>query len=72
MKPSRYDENRFRSDAAAPPWGPAPGDVESFHRTLPGWRETPLVGLPALARELGVSRSNLLLKIEKYGLESAD
>jgi diaminopropionate ammonia-lyase len=41
------------------PGGTAPRDadsaaVRSFHRSLPGYRETPLVPLPRLAEELGV------------------
>ncbi|TDE25343.1 pyridoxal-phosphate dependent enzyme [Actinomadura sp. 6K520] len=35
---------------------PAPGDVASFHRGLPGYAPTPLVELPSLAAELGVGR----------------
>ncbi|MHB1843292.1 MAG: diaminopropionate ammonia-lyase [Deltaproteobacteria bacterium] len=54
----RYDQNRFRSAAAAPPWPEAPkgpDDVHAFHRSLPGFTETPLVSLAGLARSLGVA-----------------
>ncbi len=52
MNRYRYDRNRFLSEAAAPPWPAALGDVEAFHRTLPGFAETPLVEFPGLASEL--------------------
>ncbi len=49
----RYDENRFLSEGPLA-WPEPPGDVEAFHRTLPGFAETRLVALPDLARALGV------------------
>lgn len=54
MNRYRYDRNRFLSRASAPDWPAAPGDVEPFHRSLPGCAETPLVALPALASAIGV------------------
>ncbi|MFB9428451.1 pyridoxal-phosphate dependent enzyme [Streptoalloteichus tenebrarius] len=35
---------------------PAPAEVQRFHAGLPDYAPTPLVGLPELARELGVGR----------------
>lgn len=47
------------SNPAARRWSVAddgPGAAREFHRTLPGYRPTPMVDLPALAAELGVGR----------------
>ncbi len=55
MERTRFVHNRFRSSAEAPPWPPPPGDVEPFHRSLPGYAPTRLVALPALAKRLGVA-----------------
>jgi diaminopropionate ammonia-lyase len=66
----RYDPNRFRSEDAAPPWPPAPGDVESFHRTLPGYEPTPLVKLPDLARELHVGELWVKDESKRLGLNA--
>lgn len=63
----RYLVNPFRRPAtplAVPPTG-----VRGFHRTLPGYRPTPLRDLPGLARELGIGR--LLLKDEGARLDLA-
>ena len=64
----RYDPNRFRSPGA-PPW-PAVADVEAFHRTLPGFAETPLVALPGLARELGVGELWVKDESRRVGLNA--
>jgi diaminopropionate ammonia-lyase len=45
---------------------PSPGDVHSFHQSLPGYSPTPLVPVPELAAELGVGR--LLVKDESSRL----
>lgn len=44
--------------------------IEAFHRQLPEYNETPLVSIPAVARELGVA--HLLVKDEglRFGLPS--
>jgi diaminopropionate ammonia-lyase len=44
----------------------SPGDAHAFHRSLPGYSPTPLVPVPELAAELGVSR--LLVKDESSRL----
>ncbi len=56
------------ADPAARRWTcePAPAAVGGFHRQLPGYAPTPLVGLPALAAELGVGR--VLVKDESCRL----
>ena len=53
---------------AARDWtGPsAPGEAAAFHRSLPGYAPTPLVAVPAIAAELGVSR--VLVKDESSRL----
>jgi diaminopropionate ammonia-lyase len=54
--------------ARTPGWTcpPVPDEVLEFHRGLPGYAPTPLVDLPALARELGVGR--VLAKDESHRL----
>ncbi|MFG2088671.1 diaminopropionate ammonia-lyase [Spirillospora sp. NPDC048824] len=47
---------------------PAPADVASFHRTLPGYAPTPLVELPSLAAELGVRRLFVKDESSRLGL----
>lgn len=42
------------------------GEATSFHRTLEGYRPTPLISLPAIAEELGVGR--VLAKDESWRL----
>jgi diaminopropionate ammonia-lyase len=56
------------ANPAARAWtcGAAPAEVGAFHRQLPGYAPTPLVELPALARQLGVGR--LLVKDESSRL----
>lgn len=46
---------------------PAP-DVRAWHRSLPGYAPTPLVRLPALARELGVREILLKDESSRFGL----
>lgn len=70
MNRYRYDRNRFFSDAAQPPWPPALGDVEAFHRSLPGFAETPLVELPFLAKELGVGELWVKDEFKRCGLNA--
>ncbi|WP_344042667.1 diaminopropionate ammonia-lyase [Nocardioides panacihumi] len=45
---------------------PPPRSARAFHQTLPGYRPTPLVSLPALAAELGVG--HVVLKDESHRL----
>ncbi|MGP4022936.1 pyridoxal-phosphate dependent enzyme [Actinomadura sp. 3N407] len=47
---------------------PAPGDVASFHRALPGYGPTPLVELPSLAAELGAGRLFVKDESSRLGL----
>ncbi|MEU4155219.1 pyridoxal-phosphate dependent enzyme [Actinoplanes sp. NPDC026670] len=51
---TEYVANAGRDEA----WtcAPAPVDVLEFHRALPGYAPTRLVGLPEMAREYGVAR----------------
>lgn len=52
----RYALNPYRDDALlATLVPPAPPDVREFHRSLPGYRVTPLVALPGLAAELDLA-----------------
>ena len=39
-----------------------------FHRTLPGYRATPLIDAPALAAEWGVGSVRLKFELERFGL----
>ncbi len=68
-----------KSRTAAPPrahrtggrgWSSAsvPGPVREFHATLPGYRPTPLVGLPDLAAELGVAQVWVKDEADRFGL----
>jgi diaminopropionate ammonia-lyase len=45
---------------------PSPGEAHAFHQSLPGYSPTPLLPVPELAAELGVSR--LLVKDESSRL----
>jgi diaminopropionate ammonia-lyase len=47
---------------------PAPRDVARFHRTLPGFAQTPLVELPSLAAELGARRVFVKDESSRLGL----
>lgn len=42
----------------------------AFHRTIPGYRPTPLVSLPALARELGVGKLWVKDESKRFGLNA--
>ena len=44
--------------------------VRQFHRTLPGYEPTPLVPLPALARELGVRSLYIKDESKRFGLNA--
>lgn len=45
-----------------------PGDPTAFHRTLPGYRPTPLLDVPSLARRAGVARVLVKDEAERLGL----
>ncbi|MFF0730583.1 diaminopropionate ammonia-lyase [Streptomyces chartreusis] len=55
---------------AARTWrcAPAPTEVRAFHAALPGYSPTPLVELPAIARELGVGRVFVKDESRRLGL----
>ena len=48
----------------------AAGAVLRFHRTLPGYRPTPLVELPGLARDLGVANVWVKDESRRFGLNA--
>ncbi|MCB5907425.1 diaminopropionate ammonia-lyase [Streptomyces pinistramenti] len=65
--------------SSPPPWythpaartwrcAPAPAEVQTFHPQLPGYATTPLVEIPALARELGVGRLFVKDESSRLGL----
>jgi diaminopropionate ammonia-lyase len=63
----RYSFNRFKRENPKwddPEFAAFHDDVTAFHRLLPGYRPTPLVALPALARALGVKA--IWVKDESY------
>ena len=45
-----------------------PGVARAFHATLPGYRPTPLVGLPGLAASLGVAQVWVKDEADRFGL----
>jgi diaminopropionate ammonia-lyase len=47
---------------------PPPGDPEMFHRSMPGYRPTPLVEHPSLANDLGVGRVFVKDESSRLGL----
>jgi len=47
---------------------PAPSEVRAFHRALDGYRPTPLLDLPELARELGVGKVLAKDESDRLGL----
>ncbi|HEX5621275.1 MAG TPA: pyridoxal-phosphate dependent enzyme [Solirubrobacteraceae bacterium] len=47
-----------------------PADAIAFHRSLPGYRPTPLVDAPAAARALGVARVLVKDESSRFGLPS--
>lgn len=49
---------------------PRADDPHAFHRSLPGYRETPLVEARAAARELGVARVLVKDESSRFGLPS--
>lgn len=48
----------------------AVGRAMAFHRTIPGYVPTPLVSLPALARELGVDKLWVKDESKRFGLNA--
>ncbi|XRQ07150.1 diaminopropionate ammonia-lyase [Actinomadura welshii] len=69
MAPTALDLSWFaRPPARTWTCPPAPGDVASFHRTLPGYAPTPLVELPSLAAGLGVGRLFVKDESSRLGL----
>lgn len=45
-------------------------DVRSFHRLLPGYKPTPLTGLPNLAKKLGVGSIHLKDESQRFDLKA--
>ncbi|MCC6998585.1 MAG: diaminopropionate ammonia-lyase [Deltaproteobacteria bacterium] len=70
MERYRYRHNPFVTDALAADWATPPDDVQAFHRSLPGYQPTPLLELPALARELGVGAVLLKDEAQRFGLNA--
>jgi diaminopropionate ammonia-lyase len=52
---------------APPPADPRPA---RFHRTIPGYRVSPLAGAPAAAEQLGLERLAVKMEVERFGLPS--
>jgi diaminopropionate ammonia-lyase len=52
---------------ASPPADPRPAH---FHRSMPGYRVSPLVGAPATAEQLGLERLSVKMEVERFGLPS--
>lgn len=50
------------------PLDPQPLDPWAFHRTIPGYRVTDLIALPALAAELGVASVRVKDESDRFGL----
>lgn len=63
MLPRAHQAGARRWSSAA-----APGPARVFHATLPGYRPTPLVGLPGLAAELGVAQVWMKDEADRFGL----
>ena len=45
-------------------------DIESFHRSIPGYRPTPLIGLPALAERLDLGELVVKDESHRFGLKA--
>ncbi|UCE24261.1 MAG: diaminopropionate ammonia-lyase [Candidatus Zixiibacteriota bacterium] len=45
-------------------------DIQSFHRSIPGYQPTPLVRLPALAERLGVAELSIKDESHRLGLKA--
>src|SRR5580704_11448010 len=66
-----YSENRFRKRPVSTALLPAAtAEASSFHRALPGYQPTPLVEMPALARELGVGAIWVKDESKRFGLNA--
>ena len=66
MLPRAHQAGARRWSSAA-----APGPARVFHATLPGYRPTPLVGLPGLAAELGVAQVWMKDEADRFGLPAS-
>ena len=65
----RFALNPYREDPLPAALVPPPaGDTLAFHRPLPGYRETPLLALPALAAALGLSALWVKDEGQRFGL----
>lgn len=68
--PYRYERSRFATHELPAEWREPGADAQAFHRTLPGYAPTPLVQLPALAKELGLGRIWLKDESKRFGLNA--
>lgn len=66
----RFQRNPFLAPRLPGDLLPPPAGARAFHRTLPGYAPTPLVELPALAKELGVGRLFLKDESKRFGLNA--
>lgn len=66
----RFHHNRFRADQPDHVWLDGPSDIESFHRSLPGYAPTPLVALPGLASSLGLGELWVKDEAHRFGLNA--
>ena len=71
MSRVRFHSNPFLQPQVDRGLVPAPAsDVRAWHRSLPGHAPTPLVRLPALAKELGVREVLLKDESKRFGLNA--
>ncbi len=67
----RFALNAHRQDPVPAALVPPPaGDALAFHRSLPGYRLTPLLALPALAAELGLGALWVKDEGQRFGLNA--
>lgn len=67
----RWTSNRFREERLPSEISEAEiSRIRAFHRTLPDYQPTPLRGLPALARELGVGGIRVKDESVRFGLKA--
>jgi diaminopropionate ammonia-lyase len=64
------DDTGFYANPSAGQWSTdgVPGAIQDFHRSLPGYRPSPLTEVPSLAEELGVARVFVKDESSRFGL----